>query len=70
MVHTHNGPSLAISKSDRMPSAATRADPETVALSEVRQAGRDGPHIYCLCVDLNKNGTNKLIHRTEMEPQM
>ena len=60
----------AIKKNEIMPSVATWIDLEIVILSEVSQAEKDKYHMMSLICGILKNGTNELIYKTEIEPQM
>ena len=61
----------AIKRNEITPFAATWMDQETVKLSEESQTEKDKYHIISLiCGIQKKNGTNKLIYKTEIESQM
>ena len=55
---------LATKKNEIMPFVATWMDLEITILSEVSQRKTN---IYHLCVEFNKNYTNKLIYKTETD---
>ena len=52
-----------------MPFAATWMDLEIVTLSEVSQTEKDKYMTLLIC-GIFKKGTNELIYKTEIEPQM
>ena len=53
-----------------MPFAMTWMDLETVIQSEVSQKEKDKYHIISLTYGIQKNGTDELILKTEIESQM
>ena len=53
-----------------MPFAMTWVDLETVIQSDVSQKEKDKYHIISLTYGLQKNGTDELILKTEIESQM
>ena len=70
VVHIYNGILLSHKKNEIMPFAATWMDLEIVILSAVSQTEKDKYHMISHMWNLKKNGTNKLIYKTEIEPQM
>ena len=54
-----------IKKNEIMPFAATWMDLEIVILSELSQTEKDKYHMTSLICGILKNGTNKLIYKTE-----
>ena len=60
----------AIKKNEILPFAATWMDLEIVILSEVSQTEKDKHRMIPLICGILKNGTNKLIYKTEIESQM
>ena len=60
----------AIKKNEIMPFAATWMDLEIIILGEISQTEKDKyPMILLFCGILKKNDTNKLIYKTEIDPQ-
>ena len=53
-----------------MPFAMTWVDLETVIQSDVSQKEKDKYHIISLTYGIQKNGTDELILKTEIESQM
>ena len=57
-------------KNEIMPFAATRMDLEIVILSEVSQTEKVKYCMILLICGIQKNGTNELIYKMEIELQM
>ena len=59
----------AIKKNKIMSFAATWMDLEILVLSEVSQTEKDKYHVILLICGIQKNGTNELIYKTEIDSQ-
>ena len=59
----------AIKKNEIMPSAATRMDLEIIILNEVSQTERHVSYDITYMWNLQKNDTNELIYKTEMDSE-
>ena len=59
-----------IEKNEIKPFAATGMDLDIVILSEVSQTEKDKYHMISLICAIQKNATNELIYKTEIETQM
>ena len=60
----------AVKKNKIMPFAETWMDLETVIQTEVSQKEKDKYHIISLICGIEKNSTDELISRAEIESQM
>ena len=69
VVHIYNG-ILAIKKEPIVPFAETWIDLETVIQSEVSQKEKNKYHIMLLICGIQKNGTDELICKAEIETQV
>ena len=52
-----------------MPSAATWMDLEMIILREASQTEKDKYHVILLICRMQKNDTNELLYKTEIESQ-
>ena len=59
----------AIKKNEIMPFAATWMNLEIIILGEVSQTEKDKYHVILLICGIQKNGTNELIYKTEIDSQ-
>ena len=58
-----------LKKSEIMPSAATWMDLEMIILREASQTEKDKYHVILLICRMQKNDTNELLYKTEIESQ-